>query len=306
MLNINGSDIMDISLDLYHIFYIVAKEGSISAAANILFISQPAITFQIKKLEEQLGVVLFTRTKHGMILTDEGKVLLDYVKNGIENIRNGENALSNLKNLDSGTIRIGVSTTICRYILIPYLENFHAKYPNINIQINNNISNNLIKELRNGNLDILMLFSPSTENKDLKIIPIIDVQDIFVGNKKYYDLTKGKTNLHNLKSFPLIFPTSSSNSRTYLNKYLKDNNVDLKPKLEVLSYSLIVDLIKAGFGIGYVTKEFIRDELKNNSLYEVKVTPSIKKRTIVIATMNKKEPNYSVKKLIEMISHKEV
>ena len=107
-----------INLNLYRIFYYVAKEGSISASANVLFISQPAITFQIKKLEEQLGVSLFTRTKHGMILTDEGKVLFEYVKNGIENISNGENALSNLKNLDSGTIRIGVSTTICRYIYV--------------------------------------------------------------------------------------------------------------------------------------------------------------------------------------------
>ena len=293
---------MNISLDLYRIFYIVAKEGSISASSNILFISQPAITFQIKKLEEQLGVSLFTRTKHGMILTDEGKVLFEYVKNGIENISNGENALSNLKNLDSGTIRIGVSTTICRYILMPYLERFHEKYPNIDIQINNNISNNLIKELRNGNLDILMLFSPSTENKDLIITPIKNVQDIFVGNKKYYDLINKSNNLNDLKSYPLIFPNASSNSRTYLNKYLKDNNVHLKPKLEVVSYNLIVDLIKAGFGIGYVTKEFIKDELKNKSLYEIKITPSIPKRTIVIATMDKKEPNYSVKKLIEMIN----
>lgn len=292
---------MDISLDLYRIFYIVAKEGSISASANVLFISQPAITFQIKKLEEQLGVSLFTRTKHGMILTDEGKVLFEYVKNGIENISNGENALSNLKNLDSGTIRIGVSTTICRYILMPYLEKFHEKYPNIDIQINNNISNNLIKELRNGNLDILMLFSPSTENKDLIITKVKEVQDIFVGNKKYYDLMDKSNNLNNLKSYPLIFPNSSSNSRTYLNKYLKDSNVDLKPKLEVVSYNLIVDLIKAGFGIGYVTKEFIKDELDNKILYEIKIKPSIPKRTIVIATMNKKEPNYSVKKLIEMI-----
>lgn len=293
---------MGISLDLYRIFYIVAKEGSISKAANILFISQPAITFQIKKLEEQLGVSLFTRTKHGMILTDEGKVLFEYVKNGIENISNGENALSNLKNLDSGTIRIGVSTTICRYILMPYLEKFHEKYPNIDIQINNNISNNLIKELRNGNLDILMLFSPSTENKDLIITKVKEVQDIFVGNKKYYDLMDKSNDLNDLKSYPLIFPNSSSNSRTYLNKYLKDNNIDLKPKLEVVSYNLIVDLIKAGFGIGYVTKEFIKDELDNKSLYEIKITPSIPKRTIVIATMDKKEPNYSVKKLIEMIN----
>lgn len=292
---------MNISLDLYRIFYIVAKEGSISKAANVLFISQPAITFQIKKLEEQLGVSLFTRTKHGMTLTDEGKVLFEYVRNGIENISNGENALSNLKNLDSGTIRIGVSTTICRYILMPYLEKFHEKYPNIDIQINNNISNNLIKEIRNGNLDILMLFSPSTENKDLIITKVKEVQDIFVGNKKYYDLMDKSNNLNNLKSYPLIFPNSSSNSRTYLNKYLKDNNIDLKPKLEVVSYNLIVDLIKSGFGIGYVTKEFIKDELDNKSLYEIKITPSIPKRTIVIATMNKKEPNYSTKKLIEMM-----
>ena len=293
---------MNISLDLYRIFYIVAKEGSISASANFLFISQPAITLQIRKLEEQLGVSLFTRTKHGMILTYEGKVLFEYVKNGIENIRNGENALSNLKNLERGTIIIGVSTTICRYILMPYLQKFHKKYPNIDIQINNNISNNLIKELRNGNLDILMLFSPSTDNKDLIITPVMDVQDIFVGNKKYYDLIGKSNNLNYLKSYPLIFPNTSSNSRTHLNKYLKDNNINLKPKLEVVSYNLIVDLIKAGFGIGYVTKEFVKDELENKVLYEIEIIPKVPKRTIVIATMDKKEPNYSVKKLIEMIS----
>lgn len=295
---------MNINMELYRIFYIVAKNGSISAAANILFISQPAITFQIKKLEEQLGVSLFTRTKHGVILTEEGKTLFNYVKNGIENITNGENAITNLKNLDSGTIRIGVSTTICRYILMPHLEKFHKKYPKIDIQINNNLSNNLLKELRNGNLDILIMFSPENDNKDLILKPIVDVQDIFVGNKKYYDLTKGKLNLKNLESYPLILPSSSSNSRIHLNKYLKENKCDINPKLEVVSYNLIIDLIKAGFGIGYATKEFISDELNNKSLYEIKIDNNISKRTIVIATINKKEPNYSSKKLIEMITNK--
>lgn len=295
---------MNINMELYKIFYIVAKNGSISAAANILFISQPAITFQIKKLEEQLDVSLFTRTKHGVILTEEGKILFNYVKDGIENIINGENAITNLKNLDSGTIRIGVSTTICRYILMPHLEEFHKKYPKIDIQINNNLSNNLLKELRNGNLDILIMFSPENDNKDLILRPITDVQDIFVGNKKYYDLTKGKLNLKNLESYPLILPSSSSNSRIHLNKYLKENKCDITPKLEVVSYNLIIDLIKAGFGIGYATKEFISDELNNKSLYEIKIDNNISKRTIVIATIDKKEPNYSSKKLIEMITNK--
>ena len=292
---------MEINLDLYKLFYTVAKEGSISSAAKILYISQPAVTLQIKKLESQLGISLFTRSKHGVILTDEGKVLFEYVKNAIDCFNNGENALSNLKNLDSGTIRIGVSTTICRYILMPYLEKFHATYPKIDIQINNNVSTNIIKELRNGNLDMVILFAPQAENKDLIITPIKEVQDIFVGNKEYFNLPKEKISLQDLEQYPLIFPSSTSSSRAYLDKCLKDNNVDLKPKLEVVSYNLIVDLIKTGFGIGYVTKEFIMNELDNKTLYEIKIKEDIPKRSIVIATMDKKEPNYSVKKLIELI-----
>lgn len=293
---------MNINLDLYRIFYVIAKSGSISAAAETLFISQPAITFQIKKLEDQLGISLFTRTKHGVILTDEGKVLFDYVKNGIESIINGENALSNLKNLESGIIRIGASTTVCRHVVMPYLEIFHELYPKIDIQIVNNLTSNLLKDLRNGNLDILFLNMPMDENKDLKIIPITDVQDIFVGNKKYYDLTNGKLNLNNLNSFPLIFQKLPSNTRAYLNNYLKKNNVNLKPQLEVVSYNLIMDLVKAGFGIGYATKEFIKPELDNKILYEIEITPTIPKRFIGIVTIDKKTPNYSVKKLIEIVT----
>ena len=293
---------MNINLDLYRIFYVIAKSGSISAAAETLFFSQPAITFQIKKLEDQLGISLFTRTKHGVILTDEGKVLFDYVKNGIESITNGENALSNLKNLESGIIRIGASTTVCRHVVMPYLEIFHELYPKIDIQIVNNLTSNLLKDLRNGNLDILFLNMPMDENKDLKIIPITDVQDIFVGNKKYYDLTNGKLNLNNLNSFPLIFQKLPSNTRAYLNNYLKKNNVNLKPQLEVVSYNLIMDLVKAGFGIGYATKEFIKPELDNKTLYEIEITPTIPKRFIGIVTIDKKTPNYSVKKLIEIVT----
>lgn len=292
---------MSINLELYKIFYIVAKNESISAAANILYISQPAITMQIKKLEEQLGISLFTRTKHGVILTDEGKILFDYVKSGIESITNGENVLSNLKNLDSGIIRIGASTTVCRHVVMPYLEKFHENYPNIEIQIVNNLTSTLIKDLRNGNLDILFLNMPSNENKDLKVLPIVDVNDIFVGNKKYYDLTNGKILLKDLINYPLIFQKLPSNTRKYLNNYLQDNNVFLKPQLEVVSYNLIMDLVKAGFGIGYATKEFIKTELENKSLYEIKVTPEVPKRYIGLVYINKKTPNFSTKKLIEMI-----
>ena len=295
---------MNISLDLYRLFYVVAKEGSISKAASILFISQPAITLQIKKLESELGVSLFTRTKRGVVLTEEGSVLFEYIKSAIDNIINGENALSNLRNFDSGIIRIGASTTVSKHVVIPYLEKFHEMYPKIEIQIVNSLTTNLLKELRNGNLDILFLNLPMDENKDLKIIPITNVHDIFVGNKKYFDLTKGKITLKELSNYPLLFQKMPSNTRAYLNNYLKANNTDLKPQLEVVSYNLIMDLVSAGFGIGYATKEFIKSELEKKELYEIKVEPSIPKRYIGIATIDKKTPNYSNKKLIEMITRK--
>ena len=177
-------------------------------------------------------------------------------------------------------------------------------YPKIEIQIVNSLTTNLLKELRNGNLDVLFLNLPMDENKDLKIIPITNVHDIFVGNKKYFDLTKGKITLKELSNYPLLFQKMPSNTRAYLNNYLKSNNTNLKPQLEVVSYNLIMDLVSAGFGIGYATKEFIKSELEKKELYEIKVEPSIPKRYIGIATIDKKTPNYSVKKLIEMITRK--
>lgn len=293
---------MNINFDLYYIFYVVANNGSISKAAEILYITQPAVTLQIKKLEEQLGISLFTRTKHGVKLTEEGNVLYEYVEKGIEAIINGENALTNLKNLDSGTIRIGASTTVCRNVVMPYLEKFHEIYPNIEIQIVNNLTTNLLTELRNGNLDILFLNMPMQENKDVKIIKAQDVQDIFIGNKKIYEETNGEIDLKELNKYPLIFQKLPSNTRTILNNYLKNNNIELKPQLEVVSYNLIMDLVSAGFGIGYATKEFIKEELKNKKLYEIKVTPKIPKRFIGIVTLNKKTSNFSVNKLIEMMT----
>lgn len=295
---------MNTNYEAYKIFCCVAQNGSISKAAEKLLISQPAVTWHLKNLETQLGVTLFVRTKKGVTLTDEGKILFEYVKKGIDSFTKGENILTNLKNLDSGKIKIGASTTVSKHVLMPYLEKFHELYPNIDIEIVNNLTETLLAELRNGDLDILLLNLPTQESKDLKIQKVLDVQDIFVGNKKYYDLTNGNITLENLNDYPLLFQKSPSNTRAYLDKYLKDNNTTVIPKMEIVSYNLIMEFIKIGFGIGYATKEFIKDELNNKSLYEINVTPKVPKRSIGIVTLDKTIPNYSVKKLISIMLEK--
>lgn len=292
---------MNINYECYRIFYHVATSGSISKSAEELLISQPAVTWQIKSLEEQLGITLFIRTKKGVILTDEGKILFDYVKTGVESFSNGENALTNLKNLDYGIIRIGASATVSKHVLMPYLTQFHEEYLNIEIKIVNTLTENLLRELRNGNLDILLLNLPMKEAKDFKITKVLDVQDILVGNKKYYEMTNGSLKLEDLNKYPLLFQKNPSNTREYLDNYLKANNEHLLPQMEIVSYNLIIDFVSAGFGIGYATKEFIKEELESKKLYEINITPKIPKRYIGIVTLNKTIPNYSVKKLIDLM-----
>ena len=297
---------MDINYESYKIFYHVALNQSISKAADKLLISQPAVSYQIKVLEEQLGITLKKKKKKGVTLTDEGKILYSYISKGIENFINGENALTNLKNLDYGIIRIGASTTVSKHVLMPYLKIFHKLYPNIEINITNNLTEELMRELRNGNLDILILNLPMKEGKDLDIKNILEVQAIFVANKDYYDILNKKISLNDLNNYPLLFQKKPSNTRDYLDNYLNTNKIKLIPKMEIVSYNLIMDFIKIGFGIGYATKEFIKEELNNGDLYELNVIPKIPKRFIGAVTLKQTIPNFSVNKLIDLMTKKDV
>ena len=103
---------MNIDFELYRIFYVVANNCNITKASKELNISQPAISKTIKKLEKQLGGQLFVRTKRGVILTEEGKEFYNYIKHAIEYINNAENKFTDLINLETGCIKIGISTTI--------------------------------------------------------------------------------------------------------------------------------------------------------------------------------------------------
>ena len=148
---------MNIDFELYRIFYVVAKNRNITKASKELNISQPAISKSIKNLEEQLGGQLFFRTKRGVILTDEGKEFYKYISQAIEYIYNAENKFSDLVNLETGCIKIGISTTLTKEFLLPYLEKFHYLYPKIDIQIVTSYTDDLMTKLKNGLIDILIL-----------------------------------------------------------------------------------------------------------------------------------------------------
>ena len=122
---------MDINYELYKVFYYVAVSLSFSEASKQLFISQSAVSQSIKVLEKKLGITLFIRSTKKVQLTPEGETLLRHIEPAINLIQRGEAQVMESSTLGGGQLRIGASDTICRYYLVPYLQNFHKNYYNM-------------------------------------------------------------------------------------------------------------------------------------------------------------------------------
>jgi DNA-binding transcriptional LysR family regulator len=290
---------MNIDYELYRIFYIVAKNGNITRSSKELLISEPAVSKSIKNLEGYLGAPLFTRTKKGVNLTTEGITLYEYISKGIEYFKSGEAKFNELINLESGTIRIGINTTLTKEFLMPYLETFHKLYPNINIEIRTNLTSELKSMLKDGLIDmhILNLTNEETKN-DFNIIKCKTITDCFVSNKPI----KEKISIKELNNYPLILQDKNSNTRKFLDDFANKYEITLKPKIEIGSYYLVSEFSRIGLGIGYVTKNYIKNNLDNKELFIVPIKEKIPSREIGILLNKNTTPNFSTKELIKIIT----
>ncbi len=290
---------MNIDYELYRIFYIVAKNGNITRASKELLISEPAVSKSIKNLEGYLGAPLFTRTKKGVNLTTEGITLYEYISKGIEYFKSGEAKFNELINLESGTIRIGINTTLTKEFLMPYLETFHKLYPNINIEIRTNLTSELKSMLKDGLIDLHILNLTNEETKnDFNIIKCKSITDCFVSNKPI----KEKISIKELNNYPLILQDKNSNTRKFLDDFANKYEITLKPKIEIGSYYLVSEFSRIGLGIGYVTKDYIKNNLDNKELFIVPIKEKIPSREIGILLNKNTTPNFSTKELIKIIT----
>lgn len=297
---------MNINFEYYRIFYVVAKHGNITKAADELMISQPAISKCIKHLEEQLGGQLFVRTKRGVVLTEEGKEFYKYIKNAIEYINNAESKFSEMIHLETGTIRIGSSTTLTKRFLMPFMEIFHKSYPNIKIEIETHVSGELLNRLRQGLIDLVILNLPYHDDNDIELIKVKDIQDCFIVGEAYKNLTNKELSLEELSKYPMVLQANGSTTRRFLDEYAKSHGIVFKPDLDLAGFSLVVEFTQIGFGIGYATEDYVKEELKSGKLYKLKVKETIPKREIGIAYSKRNIPNFCTKKLIEIILNKQV
>lgn len=290
---------MNQNLSSYRIFYAVANTGNISKAAKELYISQPAISKSIQKLEESVGCKLFSRSSRGVVLTDEGKLLYEHVSEAFETLTMGEEKLKRSIELGVGHLKIGVSSTLCKYLLLPYLKEFIRQNPHISISISCQSTNDTLKLLEDNKIDIGLIGKP--ENlKNIHFDFLEEIEDIFVAAKDYLRNLKarGIQKDHILQSSTLMLLDKNNMTRQYIDDYLQENQIIIKDSIDISDMDLLIDFARIGVGVACVIKNFVREDLENGTLVEIPLGFPIHKREVGFAYKTTTKPSKSLAEFI--------
>ncbi len=289
-----------IDTELYRVFHTVADCGNISAAADRLFVSQPAVSKSVKKLEELTGCTLFIRSSKGVRLTSEGAILHDYVKNGLTQLRNGEQVLKRIRTRREGVVSVGISNTLCRYYFLRHLEQFHRRYPGIRINIVNRTSPETFNLLERGEIDFGIVSLPR-DRTGFDFRELLTIRDVFVDRGQYPELGAA-TSLAALARYPLMMLERQNVTRAYIDAHFLANHSDLRPEIEIGSMDFLIEFAKIGLGIALVIRNFVEEELRSGTLREIPVTPAMAPRSVGIVTAKKLPLSVAAEAFIESLS----
>ena len=284
-------------LNLLRVFYHVAKTEQISKAAEILNVSQPAISQHIKTLEDQIGFKLFSRSKKGVKLTQEAEEIFTYCKNIFAQVESINHTLQNISSLDTGTLRIGASDTICKYYLIDKLKTFEELYPKIRYRVTNCTTTESLTLLKNNDVDIAFVHTPVT-NQNFTFRPCLTLEDYFVCSKDF-DCSQIKE-LSDLTKYRTLLLEKSSHSRKSLDSNLLRYNVELRPKFELASLDLLIEFAKKNMGIICVSKQYIKTELESQELKIIPLKEKLDLRSISLAFDNN-TISHAAKRFMEIL-----
>lgn len=291
---------MNVSLDLYKVFYCVAKNKNITRASEELMISQPAVSKSIKTLEEQLGAELLERNSSGVELTELGNMIYEKIENALLLIDSAEGDIKSVLNMEEGTLSIGTSKTIINEFLMPYIVAFNNSYPNIKIKIFTDTAS-LIKKYQLGLIDIVFINMP-TDNipVDCELVKLMEFNNCFVANDKYIEYKDKKLEPKDLEKLPLLLLNEGTINRKRIDDYCYNHSIKIKPKMEFGSNTLIKDFAVNGFGIGMLDEENVKDEIENNKLFKLDIDIKLSEKYLAMF-YNTNMKKLSLKKFIKII-----
>lgn len=292
-----------VNLELYRVFYTVAKCGSLTRAAEELYISQPAVSQSIKQLENQLGVPLFDRRHRGMELSAQGgKVIFAEVERALELLYQAETRLAEVQASAVGTIRIGASDTIFEYFLADKIVAFHERFPAVKIELMADFTPDTIAKLKANRCDVAFVNLPIQVDEELELEGnCMRLNDIFIAGEKYKELSQTPVSLSELKKYPLVLMDKNTVARRSLDNFFDTVGLKLQPSIEVGSWDLMKRLVQSGMGIGVIPREYAARGLAAEELYEIQTDPVLPTRSVGMLLPKNQPVSYALHSFIQCV-----
>lgn len=297
---------MNVNLEYYKVFYYVCAHGSLTAAARKLCISQPAVSQAIRQLEKETGIQLFLRTSKGVQLTKEGELLYHYVKAGVESLLEGEKMVERVLGMNLGEVWIGASDMTLQFFLLPYLEQFHREYPKIKVNVSNAPTPETIKSLEEGRIDFGVVTTPFEGRSTMNRIPVRAIRNVFIAGNSFKELKGKELDYSALTGLPCIFLEKNTSTRTFMDDFLRQQGIELKPEFELAISDMIVQFAKRNMGVGCVMEGFARDAVRAGDVFELKFNMEMPYRHICVVTGESDFISLPGRRLLEMITGQRV
>lgn len=262
-----------------HVFYAVARMLSFTKAAESLHMTQPAVTFQVRQLEEYFNTRLFDRTHNRISLTEAGTKVYEFADRIFLLYNEMENAVRELTGDISGVLILGASTTIAEYMLPSLLGDFKAKYPDVNIRLKVSNTDGIVSMVEQNVIDLGIVEAPVT-NKNLAV-DVCRTDRLVVITPPGHPLAKSKViKLTEIGDYPYICREEGSGTREVILEYLREAGVEageLNIIMELGSLEALKGAVEAGIGISIVSMATLNKEIKLGTVEVIELDPPLER-----------------------------
>ena len=261
------------------VFHTVARLLSFTKAAETLHMTQPAVTFQVRQLEEHFNTRLFDRTHNRISLTDAGKRVFEYSDRIFELYNEMESAVREMTGDVSGILMIGASTTIAEYMLPALLGDFKKKYPDVNLQLKVSNSDGIVHMVENNVIDLGVVESPVL-NKNLVVEVCRVDQLVAVVSPNHPLASREAVTINELLEYPYICREEGSGTREVISEYMTEqgiHNGQVHLTMELGSPESIKGAVEAGMGVSIISSATVQKELKLGTLVPLTLVPALER-----------------------------
>src|SRR5690625_4580554 len=292
---------MKASPEWYRVFLHAAETGNLTHAAQRLHMTQPSVSYAIKQLEKTLGVKLFDRLSRGVRLTQEGEAMYEHVRQAFEQLDSAERMIKKLQQFSEGHLRIGANGAIIKDFLLPSLDAFHVRYPDIQIQLSQERTSRILERLRHGALDIGYVYVPIADD-EIEVISTVASPYCVVVGRSYEDWAHRESlSTKQLLEIPLLMLSPGSTTSSFIKDWFQSQGLEADADFELSSLDMLAEFTERGYGAAILPRAFVASRVDSGKLLELPLDVPLPDRSVGVAVRKETVLSLAAKAFLDML-----